>query len=191
MNVSKDTIYSVQITDTNGCTASASAALSVVNISPTIIESNSLLICDTFNTNYTYFWLINGVSNGCISDTCIPTFSALYSVIVTDTITGCSETVTYNYVVIGIKEFEDKSVVSIYPNPFSENEFKIEFNNLNSEKTNVEIFDVLGRLVFKDEFIISSDRYQHTIKLPSGSKGIYYAHIRSKGRMIVKKIIRS
>lgn len=191
VNVSKDTIYSVQITDTNGCKATASAALSVVNISPAIFQANGLLICDTFNTSYTYSWLINSVSNGCISDTCIPTFSAIYSVIVTDTTTGCSETATYNYVVIGLNEIVDKSIISIYPNPFSENEFKIEFNNLNSEKTNIEIFDALGRLVFSDEFIVSSDHFPHNITLPSRSVGIYYVHIRSKGRLLVKIIVGS
>lgn len=188
INVSKDTTYSVQVTDTNGCTSSTSAALLVVNISPQIFESNRLLICDTFNTRYTYSWRINGIPTNCTTDTCTPSFSASYSVIVRDTITGCSETATYNYVIIGLQNIENDLAIKIYPNPFSENEFNIDFNNLNSEKTKIEIYDSVGRLIYSNEFIISSDLFRQTITLPSRTVGIYYAHIRSKGKLIVKKI---
>lgn len=189
VNVSKDTIYSVQVTDTNGCTATASAALLVVNISPVIFESNGLLICDTFNTRYTYSWLINGLTTGCTSDSCTPTFSGIYSVLVTDTSSGCSETVTYNYINIGIINIEKDLGITIYPNPFSGNEFQIYFNNLSSEKIKIDIYDAFGSLVFKDEFIISSIHFPRTITLPARAAGVYYAYLRLKGRLVVKKIV--
>ena len=187
--VFKDTTYTVQVTDTNGCTATASASLVVVNISPEIIQSNLLLICDTFNTQYTYSWLINGLSSGCSGDSCTPTFTGTYSVIVNDTVSGCSETATYNYIDIGINKIENNFGITIYPNPFTGNEFKLDLINFNSQKTNVEIFNSMGSVIFKDEFIVTSDLFSHTITLPFKITGVYYAYIRSKGRVLVKKIV--
>ena len=190
INVSTEGNYSVTVTDANGCTSSSTAPLVVVNITPEIIESNGLLICDTVNPAYSYSWLVNGVPNGCVDDTCSPVFSGTYSVIVTDNTAGCSETATYNYIHVGYTPVENDFSFVIYPNPIYEKEFNIEFNNFSSEKTIVEIYNTVGSLILEDEFIIDADHYIHNVTMPAASAGIYYVCVKSKNRLLVRKIVK-
>jgi hypothetical protein len=191
INVTNDTTYTVVINDTNGCEATASANLIVQNIAPVIIESSGLLICDTFNNVFEYEWLINGLPTTCTGDTCLPTFSAVYTVNVTDTTTGCVETATYNFVSVGITVLEDEMNISIYPNPFTDNVFQIDFKEMLSEKIELEIYDALGRIVYSDQFKITSSLHSHPIQLKQKVAGIYYVNIRTEKGNVIRKVFGS
>ena len=190
INVSTDTNYSVQVTDTNGCTATATEHLTVRIIQPTIQESNGLLICHPYDLAYNYSWLINGLPSNCSGDTCSPVFSGLYSVIVTDTNSNCSEIGTYNFINTGITVSDEDVNATLYPNPFYGNEFGIFFRNFSGEKTNIDIYDAVGKIVYS-EFILISEKYlYHTIILPVDASGILFVNIRNDKGSFVKRMIR-
>ncbi len=190
INVSTDTNYSVQVTDTNGCTASASEHLTVRIIQPSIQESNGLLICNPYNSAYAYSWLINGFPSNCSNDTCVPGLSALYSVIVRDTISNCSEIATYNFINTGITISDDDVYTTIYPNPFYGNEFGIFFRNLSGENSKISIFDALGKIVYTESLFINERYLYHTISLPDYAKGVLFVNIINEKGSFLKRIVR-
>ncbi len=191
INISSSGNYSIQVTDSNGCTATDTEPLMVVDISPAINFSGGVLICDTVNSRYTYYWTINGQPTGCTGPTCAPTFSAIYAVTVTDTVLGCSETANYNYVLPGVFNIPGENNISVFPNPFYENEFKINFKNYPSGIINIEVFNSFGNLVYKNSHEVSSDNETKNIVLPSSAPGVYHVLIRTKKGMIVKKIVKN
>jgi hypothetical protein len=189
INVSSPTTYTVQVTDTNGCMATASQSLDVVDIHPTIFESNGLLICDTFNTGFTYSWLINGSPTNCDVDTCVPNFSAVYSVIVTDIATGCSEIATYNFINTGVSFENPGRSITLFPNPFSGNEFNIGFINMISEPTDVLIFDATGRLMMTEHFRVPTDEFIHKVVMPFRASGIYSVQVSNARGHVIRKMV--
>ena len=189
INISNEATYTITITDANGCAASASSDLQVVNIMPAIFESGGLLVCDTFNTDFTYNWLINGQPTGCTSQSCSPSFSGIYSVEVTHTTSGCTESATYNYINDGIPSVNSQFSINIYPNPFSGNKFTIDFNDLSSEKINMKIVDAIGKLIYDKSLTIPDNAYTLPVNLPSYVSGIYYVTITSKKGVIGKRIV--
>jgi len=191
INISTPGNYSVQITDTNGCTANDIDALIVVDISPSISFSGGFLNCDTINSHYTYSWTINGQPTTCTGFSCAPTFSGIYAVTVTDTALGCSETASYNYVVPGVFDIASENTVSVFPNPFSENEFKINFRNYPQGIVNIEVFNSFGNLVYKNAHEITSGDETKNITLQSSAAGVYHVLLRTKKGMIVKKIVKN
>lgn len=74
-----------------------------------------------------------------------------------------------------------------YPNPFNPST-NIIFNISESEKVNIIIHDILGRVVDKKEFILQSGSYK--IKYDGkGSAGIYFYTISTSHNSITKKMI--
>jgi len=187
--ISSDTTYSVVITDINGCTASTAADLTVIAITPTIIESGGLLICDTVNPNYTYEWLLNGLATGCSGDTCQPTFSGTYTVIVTDTIYGCISSATYNYISTGLPAFRQNDFdIVLYPNPVDGNEFYVMVSGLASDKVIIDVLDAVGKQVYSGDYRPESDNDIHKIAMPERMAGIYFVRIQTKNGLIVRRI---
>ena len=76
--------------------------------------------------------------------------------------------------------------VTIFPNPFT-NEFTVNLPEiLDKEKVNVVLYDVVGKVVYKEELIISSQKFK--IK-PSISNGTYFLKLSYKHHTITKKLI--
>ncbi len=189
INVSDAQLYTITVVDSNGCSNTSGATLEVIDMSPDIIESNNLLICDTFNSNFTYSWLINGNPANCFSDTCTPTFSALYTVIVTDTVSDCSESATYTYVnTTGVFNHDEDYSVVLYPNPFSGNRFFVATNRIEKEIT-VEVFDMTGKLSYKNRYNPKATNSLFEIELPEPAAGLYYVYIRMNDKFLVRKIV--
>jgi len=64
--------------------------------------------------------------------------------------------------------------VSIYPNPVSNNQFVIQFNQLEAGNYSIQVTDVMGRQVIQQLVSLSGDNHAQTIRLhPSSAKGIY------------------
>jgi hypothetical protein len=68
--------------------------------------------------------------------------------------------------------------ISIYPNPVTNNQFVIQFNQLEAGNYTVQVTDVTGRQVLQQQVSLSGDNQAQTIKLNSGaSKGIYMVKV--------------
>ncbi len=114
--VSATGIYTVKVTDPNGCTSSTSIAVVVNPAPPAIIYnsgSNEICLGDfaslstTYSVNYLYYWTSNDTfSNGNTTNAVFCNSPSLgvgtynYQVAITDTTTGCSDTsLTYTIIV--------------------------------------------------------------------------------------------
>ena len=95
--------YSVSVTDTNGCTTSASAAVSNQNVSFSLAETSNPATCTAANGSielsvsggtapYIYAWS-NGEATSAISALSVGT----YSITITDA-NGCATTAAYNVI---------------------------------------------------------------------------------------------
>ena len=89
--------------------------------------------------------------------------------------------VTGNNLVLGTKENSLSSSLSIFPNP-SQGEFTISFaSHLNStDNVKVSVYDISGRLVYKNSFVNNALQFYQTIQLDNATPGVYIANI-SKG----------
>ena len=64
--------------------------------------------------------------------------------------------------------------VTVYPNPVTDNQFTIQFHDLEAGTYTVQVTDVTGRQVFQESVSVSGENQAHPIKLnPSSSKGVY------------------
>lgn len=77
--------------------------------------------------------------------------------------------------------------IQLFPNPFS-NKLTLKATKVIPE-TELSIFDMLGRLVYFNEFKLS---YQYEFELPQLSSGVYYAIIKANGDFVIRnKVIKN
>lgn len=68
--------------------------------------------------------------------------------------------------------------IGIYPNPVTNNQFVIRFNQLEAGNYAVQVTDVMGRQVIQKIVNISGDNQSQNIKLnPSVTKGVYLVKV--------------
>ncbi|MEO1032704.1 MAG: S8 family serine peptidase [Bacteroidota bacterium] len=87
--------------------------------------------------------------------------------------------VTGNNVALSVGENDLARRLSVYPNP-SNGEFTISFqSNLNapSDDVTVDIYDLSGRLVYKNSFVNNSSIFSETIRLNDINSGVYMVNI--------------
>lgn len=169
--------YTVTVTDSKGCTGSGSKAVTepakVLAVSATKTNASHCNPCNgTATANptggvapYTYLW-----SNGQTTKKIISLCGGSYSVVVTDkngcsancgvSLTGCAPSRIYNET--------SADLVSLYPNPFSEN-FTVTFAG--SESFDVKIFDIKGTMVA--DYKNNIDQVEIGADLQSGLYMIY------------------
>ncbi|HNQ69367.1 MAG TPA: T9SS type A sorting domain-containing protein, partial [Bacteroidales bacterium] len=75
----------------------------------------------------------------------------------------------------------------IYPIPFSDI-LNISFNELNNNKVFIEIYDVLGKVIYHNTFSIKSERLETAIDLHNLNTGIYFLRYKNGNDTFVKKI---
>ncbi|HMT27690.1 MAG TPA: T9SS type A sorting domain-containing protein, partial [Bacteroidia bacterium] len=91
-----------------------------------------------------------------------------------------------NYTV-GIADDLANSELLIYPNP-SQGKITVSLPELDYSRSQIEIFDLLGRNAFSEEYVnIGSANLQ--LDLSTLSKGNYFLRILNKDQIITKKII--
>lgn len=76
--------------------------------------------------------------------------------------------------------------IGIYPNPVTNNQFVVQFNNLEAGKYIVQVTDVTGRQVTQQAVNLGADNQTQTIRLGSStSKGIYLVKVTDQASKIV------
>ena len=98
--------------------------------------------------------------------------------------------VTGNNVVLGTKDNILSNSLSVFPNP-NQGEFTISFDSRlsNNENVNVSIYDISGRLVYKNSFMNNSSQFYETIRLNNATPGIYIANISKGNSSTTHKIV--
>jgi hypothetical protein len=148
-------VYTVTVTDTNGCTAEASDSIFIqpeviIDLGPdTVVWQNNLYTLDAGSQFATYTWSFDGSTNQTFDVTTAN--AGNHSVVVTDSITTCEGTDDVNVkFTLDISSLIEPSV-KIYPNPTLRNNksFRIEVKNMGLYE--VVIRDLAGKLIFHGE----------------------------------------
>jgi subtilisin-like proprotein convertase family protein len=138
-----------------------------------VVPVDPLSVVDGQNAqgNWT-FWITDVDEDGITS--------ALNSVTLTICSTGLTPT---------LSDIQNKFVdFSIYPNP-SEGQFTIKGLNFNQGNISVEVYDLKGRLILKENLSTMSSDFEKTLNLKRSSSGIYLVKVIQGNSSQIKKLI--
>ena len=80
--------------------------------------------------------------------------------------------------VTGIKNNNQKDeFIKVYPNPSSTGDFKIDFTSNENKPSSIRVFDLEGKLIFKEDIAIKTGNTQYELKLFNIPAGIYLLNI--------------
>jgi len=191
------TSYFVEVNDgyntTNGSTSVSVFSLPDVEISAfpndTVCLFESITLDATTEGAIEYFWFPDGQTTPVISidSTGIGAGSKTFYVEVTN-LNQCigldSVTVTFDNCV-GVEDMVLESAFRLFPNPASdhifikaENSWQFAVGSLQLGQMVIEIYDLYGKLVYKEEFQLNSSNL--SIDISSYKSGIYFAVIKSE-----------
>lgn len=77
--------------------------------------------------------------------------------------------------------------LKVYPNP-NRGEFTVKLDNAQSKQLNVEVFDIRGRQIFKNNYEVFGN-FNETINLKNAQSGLYILNVSDGNRYTTKKII--
>lgn len=160
--------------------------IAVAGKADTVCLGDSVLIGkDTVTTGVSFHWLPTaGLSNPNIAQPkASPITTTTYTLtVVNDSIhnCNCADSVTKDSVVIsvcsGINDLKNRNGgISIYPNP-SKGSFILSMNSI-SDKPEIEIYNVLGEVIYKSQIV--SNKTEIILTQP---KGIYFFRVLNKNR---------
>jgi len=95
---------------------------------------------------------------------------------------------TGNSLTLGIDDNNALDNFAIYPNP-NKGEFNISFNNNANDDVKIDIYDMSGRLVYKNSFINESVQFNKSIQLNGVESGVYIANVVKGNNITSHKII--
>ncbi len=187
VNPNSTTIYTVDITDANGCVNSAMVAQWVNSLPNVNAVSNLSLICIgqtaslTASGANTYTWS-TASTNTVIAVS--PGITTTYTIsgtdgngcenfsIITQSVSTCTD--------IFITKQNKNNLINVYPNPFT-NEVTVSINH--QTKTKLQVFNSLGSLVYSTELKESVLE----INLKDQPNGIYFIQVGSATKKIIKE----
>jgi len=91
--------------------------------------------------------------------------------------------------VLGVSEIDLVRDFNIYPNPF-ENQTNVEFNLMKAADINVQMFDMVGKLL-KSEWHKNMSEGNHVLSLDAGglATGVYTVKLKVEGAELTKRIV--
>ena len=166
-----------------GPIASASAsATQITSGSPVTLNASATSITET-SPSYSYSWTSNnGFTSTEQNPSVTPTANTIYTVVITNTAIGCSDTATVS-VNIGtdIESNNTKhTAIAIYPNP---TQGTVELSVPSSIKDyETVVMDIYGKIIFINE-------NQSKLDLSNLNNGIYFIDVKINGRSIQRNKI--
>ena len=185
------TTYTVVGTATGGCTNVDSVTVTVVGNPglPSVAEVLDSLMCSPSYTAYQ--WYFNGVAiPGATSQNYNFTANGNYYVEVFNVL-GCS-TVSAVFSVndVGVSEFEKAILLSIYPNPTS-NDVTMEYLLQKPENVKINLMNIAGQLIYAEHINALVGKNKMTISLAEQAAGIYYLQIITNENLVTKKVVKN
>jgi hypothetical protein len=190
--------YAVTVTDNNGCYAIAAVTITVFNP----CDTTSLAVSIGFQNEtssgandgqataaatggaapYSYLW-----DNGNPTNAAAGLTAGTYTVTASDA-NGCTAIATTT-ISVGLitSDKETKMNLTIFPNP-NNGEFVLSFDqNTGEKKTNLEVTNSLGQIIYSQALLLKQGNQQFTISLNEISTGIYYVTVGSKTKPLLIK----
>lgn len=169
------------LTNASGCDSVVTLDLTINSLNLEVIENATSLTA--MQTDATYQW-VNCSTNftpisGATNQSFTPTIDGDYAVIIT--MDGCSDTSACTaFLTNGLSELNSE-MISVYPNPANG---VLTIEKFIDEKLNVEIYNSLGKSVFKGILEVT----KNTIDLSGFSNGIYTIKLNSVNQSATIKI---
>ncbi len=168
-------VYTVTVTDANGCSATATvnAVVNPAPVTPTISANGDTLMANP-SSGFNYQWYMNGsIISGEINPTYIASITADYSVVITDG-NGCTSTSSdFNYVnTTGIDGSEAYGFINVYPNP-NDGVFNVVVSNEHAAYYHLRVYNSIGQLVVQKNDIATSEIDAYEVDLSTFAVGTY------------------
>lgn len=188
-------IYTVVVTDDNGC---------VLNAGPVEISSPADLTATTSSTNetcggcndgtasvvaaggvspYTYAW----APTGGMGATATGLAAGNYTVTVTDG-NGCTQTESVTVGSNASVEESDIHTLNAYPNP-STGVFYVTSNIAYSGNATVDILDITGKVIYSQKVVMNNSLTNTTIHLEFAAKGTYNMRFTTDKEVFFRKLV--
>ncbi|MBI2968195.1 MAG: T9SS type A sorting domain-containing protein [Bacteroidetes bacterium] len=178
--------YTVTVTDGDGCIISASYSITgpATTLSASLVSVQNQTIDISVSggtTPYSYLW-----TGGYTVEDPGPLPAGTYSVTVTDA-NGCTTTIT-GINVVGIRENVAGFNTTITPNP-SNGVFTIELISAGHDEYDIEIHDIIGKMVFAKSIVISG-KYSMLLDISTLPAGIYTVSMKGTYMNKTDKIVK-
>jgi len=138
----------------------------------------------------TYSWTpTTGLSNPSIAfPLASPTASTLYTLAVN--YGACTSTSTVNITVdscLGFVPNENLTELQIFPNPAS-SEISITMETLNSNFVQLELLDLTGKMVYKEQFYLNKGNNKQILNLSPYTSGMYILKLQTGDKIYLEKL---
>lgn len=176
----------VVVTDSSGCSDTATIAITVWSPQPDITVVGSVLVCSSGFTSYQ--WYLNGNAiSGATSATYEATEPGFYTVQVVDG-NGCEGEADAGMINPGFDENSIVEVLNVYPNP-NNGQVTLELNLKAPSDVVLTVRDLTGRMVNQIQ-LNGNNQFRTQLDFENLSKGIYILYLDINGERITRKLIR-
>jgi len=181
----------VKVSGVNDCGSGVSSPNFNVIVNPLpatpVITQNGDTLTSSANTGNQ--WYLDGVIiPGATSKQHVAVYTGTYSVVVS--VNECSSSPSNGILVlpVSINVAKANRTLEIYPNP-NKGEFNIKVETLKSEVFNIEIYNSIGSLIWKQESVTVNGTFTTHVILTESPSGMYMIKLRNNDNTIVKKLI--
>ena len=88
----------------------------------------------------------------------------------------------------GLNDIALNNNLAVYPNPNS-GVFEIQLKAENSESLELQLTDIVGRIIYKEKPTVINKNYSKNIDVSGISKGIYFLNFSNSNQHLTKKIV--
>ncbi len=199
--------YSVKVTDSlgGGCYTFDTVSYKIINFpNPTLIvgpciNNTIVLTSSVTNPNLNYQWVKwNTPINGATNTSYTVTTNGGYRIAITDSCGTLRFTplTVFNVTTCRVEELTEQQAaqmvdVALYPNPNS-GQFTIDLNayDLSSSLVSVEVYNVLGQVVYSNTLMLTEGKLNNIIQLPATVEdGLYNVKIKKGNYETYTKIV--
>jgi PKD repeat protein len=155
-------------------------------VKPTITQSGQVLTSSSTTGNQ---WCLNGNPiPGATNQNYTVSINGTYTVIVIKN--GCASPVsnTMEISTVGMPEIVNPYQLSVYPNP-NQGDFTITFNAVSRSTYTLEIINVIGQVIYKEEIKDLTGAYTKQLAISREVPGFYTLSLSTAQNRTVKKII--
>jgi hypothetical protein len=174
-----------------GCSTDTTSALTVTldanPAKPLITQSNDSLVSSVAGS--AYVWKLNGTTLAGNTQKIAVTASGNYTVEVSNA-SGCKATSdAFNYIHPGMEEAGLAQFTSVYPNPTVTGEVNIALSNVNAQKANIRIMDMLGQVIDSKDVELSNGEAVIRMNISAAASGIYFVTVTAGNENITRRVV--
>lgn len=195
VNVMTSEMYTLTVTDANGCFDKDSVQVNMLPL-PQVSAGSDVIIAlgnsTTLNGSgaLTYLWTPGNITMA--TNTVSPTITTTYVLTGTDA-NGCvdnDQVTVFVYDATGISAFAKEINLKVFPNPF-EQELRIQFALMKADKLHIRLFDMSGKVV-KDlgEEKMSFGNHDLLFQTSELTAGTYLLMIEGTEGVDIKRVIK-